>query len=66
MAQEVGVAGGVEVVVGVTEVAGAVGSACAFIASASICTSVDVAPACLDLGEVWDEPLSESSELRYR
>ena len=65
MAQEVEAAGGAEVAVGAAEVAGAVGSACAVATSGSICASVVVAPTCLDLREVWDEPLSESSELRY-
>ena len=46
-------------------------SSCAPMASDSFCTSVDSlvlaesASVCLALGEVWDEPLSESSELRY-
>ena len=71
-AEEVGAAGGVEVAVGAAEVAGAVGSAGASVASISFCTSVDSlvlaesASVCLALGEVWDEPLSESSESRCR
>ena len=64
-AQEVGAAGGVEVAVGVAEVAGVVGLACVVAAPGSVCPAVDAVPACLDLGEVWDKPLSESSELRY-
>ena len=62
---EVGAAGGVEVAVGVAEVAGAVGVACVAAASGPVCPAVEAVPACLDLGEVWDEPLSESSELQY-
>ena len=58
-AQEVGA-------VGMAEVAGAVGAACVAAASGPVCPVVEAVPACLDLGEVWDEPLSESSELRCR
>src|SRR4051812_1331790 len=67
-AEEVGSVGGAEVVVGAPEVIGAVGSACASAASASFRTSADSpvlaesASACSALGEVGDEPLSESSE----
>ena len=57
-AQEVGAVDGAELAVG--EVA----SACAVVASGSDCASEDVAPARLDLGDVWDEPLSESPSAR--
>src|SRR3954468_5417393 len=56
-AQEVGAVDGAEL---------AVGSSRAMSASGSDCASVDVARPCLDLGEVWEDSLSECSSAKSR